>query len=548
MKRSYTFLLHLVLALSLTSCASQRHQTWLPDERSGLGKINPDDFRRRIEIASTRNILERTISVPINRNDPSTMFDLYYFVRMPATRAARTVLFIPGGPGQFIPGPMVLRTLADFLIDNSYNIVLYHARGAGFSQIRRSNTYDRFLRTSYVLDDIEAIRQDLIHQGFLGTQGKWDAVIGYSFGTNVAQQYAGTYPNNLDRLVLIGVQSRHGFESLPVPFDQIVNTIRDINRYTLEKIYQREEFNDLTPQLKSEIIDKAFGTNNKKGIFQRAEDKFGSIGYVVSAYCELKTQNELARYDLDYSQQLFRALQGLRDVGWFPTTNTQLVFGMQIKDGVLGTTSSAPDCGPEVTGFGGSDRVRYVVSIYDGINMRFLKKWLENGKTNILDAVKASGGEVHYEKNINRYVGKIGISDSETIQNLDPARYKHDKPTLVLKGSADTVPVGGAAEHIFLNALAGARTLIEYPGVGHFYILPKIPSTTRPTTEGNPAVCTPGAWVLDCLIYSFLEMSPKDFSDPDVNRILPVIIKDDAKICYRDQGTAQTVPVAGACD
>jgi hypothetical protein len=108
--------------------------------------------------------------------------------------------------------------------------------------------------------------------------------------------------------------------------------------------------------------------------------------------------------------------------------------------------------------------------------------------------------------------------------------------------------VGGAAEHIFLNALAGARTLIEYPGVGHFYILPKIPSTTRPTTEGNPAVCTPGAWILDCLIYSFLEMTPGDFSDPDVNRILPVIIKDDAKICYRDQGTAQTVPVAGACD
>jgi pimeloyl-ACP methyl ester carboxylesterase len=546
MKSSYKFLLHLFVGLCLASCASQRHQVWLPDERSGLGRINPDDFRRGIGIASTRNILERTISRPVNRNDSSAMFDLYYFVRMPPVRATRTVLYIPGGPGQFIPGPILLPTIADFLIDNGYNVVFYHARGSGFSQIRPSNTYDRFLRTSYVLDDIEAIRKDLIRQGFLSTKGSWDAVIGYSFGTNVAQQYAGTYPNNVDRLILIGVQSRHGFESMPVPFDEINNSIRDINRYTLEKIYQRADFNDLTPERKSYIIDTAFGTTNAKGIYQRAEDKFGSIGYVVSAYCELKAQNELARYDLDYSQQFFRALQRLRDVGWFPTSNTQLVFGMQIKDGILGTAPSASDCGPDLTG--SSDRVRYVVSIYDGINMRFLKKWLESGKRNLSDAVKESGGDAHYERNINRYVDKIGITESETIEPLDPARYKHNKPTLILKGSADTVPVGGAAEYIFLDALAGPRTLIEYPGVGHFYILPKIPLAAQSTPEANPAVCTPGAWILDCLIYSFLEMSPKDFSNPDVNRILAVIIRDDAKICYRDQGMPQTLQVAGTCE
>lgn len=539
MKRSYTFLLHLVLALCLTFCASQRHEVWPPDERSGLGKFDKRDFDLR-GVASTRNILERTISVPINRNDRSTKyFDLYYFVRMPATRGAKTVLYVPGGPGQFMPGPIVMMTIADFLTSNGYNVVFYHPRGAGFSQIPPPNRYDKFLKTSYVLDDIEAIRQD-----FLGKSGKWDAVIGYSFGSDVAQQYAGAYKSNVERLILIGVQSRHSFQGSSDAFDQITNHIRDINRSTLEKIYQRTEFNDLTPQQKGYIIDNAYGTNDKKGIFQIAEEKFGTLGFVVSAYCELKAQKQLGELD-KYSQQFFQALRGLRDVGWFPAFKTQVVYGTQIKDGVLGTTPGAADCGPDITG--GSDRVLYAVTIYDGINMRFLKKWLDNGKTNLRDAVKASGGEAHYKNDINKYLKKLGIVESETIEPWDPARYKHDIPTLILKGTADTIPAGGAAERIFLNALTGPRTLIKYPGVGHFYILPKIPSTSQPTTEENPAVCTPGAWILDCLIYSFLEMSPDTFNNPNDNKILPVVIKDKASICYRDQTMAQTRPVAGTC-
>jgi pimeloyl-ACP methyl ester carboxylesterase len=521
----------------LTSCASQRHQVWLPDERSGLGKFTFDQKK-----ISDKNSFERTLSTPVDpRNLAARKFDLYYFVRMPTTgRAAKTVLFVPGGPGQFIPGPFALVTMADFLINNGYNVVFYHARGTGFSQIPPSNKYDKFLKTSYVLYDIEAIRQD-----FLGKGGKWDAVIGYSFGSDVAQQYAGAYKSNVERLILIGVQSRHSFQGSSEAFDQVTNLIRDINRYTLKKIYQRTEFNDLTPQQKAYIIDSAYGTNDKKGIFQIAEEKFGTLGFIVSAYCELKAQNELGELD-KYSQQFFQALRGLRDVGWFPAFKTQVVYGTQIKDGVLGTTPGAPNCGSDITGW--SDRVLYAVTIYDGINMRFLKKWLDNGKTNLRDAVKASGGEAHYKNDINKYLKKLGIVESETIEPWDPARYKHDIPTFILKGTADTIPVGGAAERIFLNALTGPRTLIEYPGVGHFYILPKIPSTAQPTTEENPAVCTPGAWILDCLIYSFLEMSPEDFSNPDVNRILPVIIRDDAKICYRDQGTPETLLVAGTCE
>jgi pimeloyl-ACP methyl ester carboxylesterase len=546
MRKLITCLLYLAMAVSSTSCAVK----WLPDERSGLGKMSPDDFNRFGGVTPTRNIFERTLSVPINPNESSSKyFDLYYFARMPWPKAAKTVLYIPGGPGQFIPGPISFPTVADFLIENGYNVIFYHARGVGFSQIPPRNKYDRFLKTSYVLDDIEAIRKD-----FLGTNGRWTAVIGYSFGTDVAQQYAGTFPDSLERLILIGVQSRHGFQNLPVPFDQIVDEIRDINRSTLERIYQRTEFSNLTPQQKSSVIDTALGTNATKGIFQRAEDEFGSLGYVISAYCELKAANELARYTLEYSQQFFKALRGLRDVGWFPPLSSQVFYGKSISDEILGTASGATDCGPDLTG--SSDRVLNVVSIYDGINMRFLKKWLENGKTNLRDAVKASGGNAHYARGINKYINKIGVTNSETIENLDPARHRHDKLTLVLKGGADTVPVGGAAEHIFLNALTGSRTLIVYPGVGHFYTLPLIPPGSQTTIPGNSNVCVPRdpnepqnpkSLVRDCLIYSFLEMNSGAFNDPAVNKLLTVIMNDNASICYRDQSMAQTRTVAGIC-
>jgi pimeloyl-ACP methyl ester carboxylesterase len=563
-----TTLFHLTTAIMVASCALQKPQSWNPDERSGLVGLDSrrdivadivpiDKEKKQLTVKIKGKMIERMISIPINRNDPATQyFDLYYFVRMPTNRATKTVLYIPGGPGQFMPGPIVMLTIADFLTDNGYNVVFYHPRGAGFSQIPASNRYDKFLKTSYVLDDIEAIRQDLIQQNFLGASGNWAAIIGYSFGTVVAQQYAGTY-GNLERLILIGVESRHSFESSHDVFDQMANKIREINRSTLETIYKRKQFDQLTSKQKSDIIDKAFGTKDEKGIYQIVEEKFGTVGFVISEYCALK--DELAKYQLDkYSLQFFRALRSLRDVGWFPAWQRQEHWATQIKDGVLGSTSVDADCGSDLTE--SSDRVLNVVSIYDGINMRFLKKWLDNGRANLRDAVRASGGETHYERGINKYLNKVGIDESETIVPWDPARarYKHDKPTLILNGSADTIPVGEAADHFFLNALDGPRILINYPGVGHVYFLPRIPSKpelapSESLTECNcippekPAVCMPGAWILDCLIYSFLEMSPETFSSPNDNNVLPVIMQHDASICYRDQNTSQTRKVGNKC-
>jgi pimeloyl-ACP methyl ester carboxylesterase len=480
MRTSIRLLVPLVIAIFLTSCALQRPQVWEPHERLGLGKV---DTKQK---PSSTNIIERLIPVRIDGEHPSAgNFDLYYFVRMPAKgKARKTVLFCAGGPGQIVYGPMSGVTFADFLTDNGYNVVYFHQRGAGFSQIPASNQYDRFLKTEYAVEDIEAIRRD-----FLGESGNWDAIIGWSYGTIVAQEYTHFYPRNVKRLILIGPMSRHKFKNSGDAFDDVLKEIRSTDRYTLTKIYASPAFDDLSPDQKNLILDKVFGSIEEEGIFDRTEEAFGSLQFVIDSYCELKNKNELEKYRVnEYSSEFFRQLRNLRMYGWRPedvSADKQVRIGHRLKEEILYSHRMIDDCSaqqlPDSPGL--STRAFYVIGTYDGINISFLKEWLTNGKQHVVDALKKSGGEANELRNTNEYIGKIGISDSETIEPWDPARYKHDQPTLILKGSADTVPAGRAAEYIFRNALTGPRTFIEFPGVGHSLGVPE--TVSEPILTGT---------------------------------------------------------------
>ena len=120
-----------------------------------------------------------------------------------------------------------------------------HQRGAGFSQVPASNQYDRFLKTSYAVEDIEEIRKD-----FLGEHGKWDAIMGWSYGTVVAQQYANVHQDDVDRLILIGPMSRDKFKNSADAFNELLKNIRSTDRDTLTKIYGLPAFDDLSPEQK----------------------------------------------------------------------------------------------------------------------------------------------------------------------------------------------------------------------------------------------------------------------------------------------------------
>jgi len=485
MRKIIASIVTLSIAVFLTSCAFPRPQVWRPDERSGLGKL---DTRPENKPSST-NLIERIISVPLDPENPSAeKFDLYYFVRMPANRkATKTILWCAGGPGQIVQGPMLGTTFADFLTDNGYNIVYFHQRGAGFSQIPASNQYDRLLKTKYVVEDVEAIRRD-----FLGESKNWDAIIGWSYGTVVAQQYAHSHPAEVDRVILIGPQSRDKFKSSPdYAFDELTEAVRSTNRYTLQEIFDRNpnSFPKLTcsdpkcAELKMTIINTAFGTKENPGIYDKVEKVFGSVQWLVDFYCKPKTQEELKKSGLDgYSPEFFNRLRLLRMYGWLPESihkSIQVEGANIIVDEVLSGGNYRCSGEDSEEPVGSSSRVFNVVGVYDGINASFLNQWIKNGKQRIRDALRESEGDAHLND-----LEKVGIGDGDSLKPWDPADYKHNKPTLILKGGADTVSAEGQAERFYLEAATRDRTLIEFPGIGHSFGLPEIPAN-KPLLTGT---------------------------------------------------------------
>src|SRR5919109_3271415 len=156
----------LTVLLFLTSCSVNRD--WRQLERVGL----------------TRN--QKLISVP---KDPYAMsvssedrFYLYYYTTQPFDPNKGSVLFIAGGPGQVTTGddPIVNS------LTNGYNVIYFHSRGSGYSQFPESNSYDKYLRIKFAVEDIEEIRKDL-------KIDHWDAIISHSAGTVLAQEYAAKY-------------------------------------------------------------------------------------------------------------------------------------------------------------------------------------------------------------------------------------------------------------------------------------------------------------------------------------------------------------------
>jgi pimeloyl-ACP methyl ester carboxylesterase len=425
------------------------------------------------------DIVEKFISVPLNPGRPEDgYFDLYYLVHTPlGDLGHKTVLFCAGGPGEIVRGPGVGQTYADFLTKNGYNVVLFHLRGVGFSQIPPSNQCDRFLRTSNAVEDIEAIRRD-----FLGKAGQWDAIIGTSYGTVLAQQYASRYPKTVGKVIHISPLSRHMFKDSANAFDDYFQAVLGIYRQSLRRIYNSEkemfqnEFGDLTNDQENQIIEELFGSTadrtNRKGLFERADEAFGSIQFVIDAYSDLKG-GELKRHQLDkYSREFFRQLRELRFCGSNPiddgTDERQRVIGKVIKEELLDGKETVLRGLEKVSRHvQGSYRAFYAIGIHDGINWRFLNELLSRGKKNIGGALKAVGGEAHLRSGVNRWLEKVQIDKSSVIEPWDPARCPHGRPTLILDGEADPVTAGGQAEYIFSKALTGQRTLIRFPGIGH---------------------------------------------------------------------------------
>jgi pimeloyl-ACP methyl ester carboxylesterase len=446
-------------------------QVWDARDRSGLG--------------ADGDVIEKLVSVPLDPEKPKDdHFDLYYFVRTPRNGLAdKTVLFCSGGPGEIVRTSD--ETIADFLTEVEYNVVYFHLRGSGFSQIPPVNLFDRFLRTSYAVADIEQIRKD-----FLGEAGKWDALIAYSYGTVLAHRYAHCHSCKVRKLILVAPISRHMFKESANAFDDFAKNARLVHKMNLESIYDskgdelEDEFKDLQgengrPGKKDKILEKLFG--DQDGIFQKIEDAFGSVQFVINAYHDLK--EELKKYDLDkYSRDFFCKLRELRHVGSSALggfNERRLEIGKVIRNEVLSGEQVRNERASQ--NIQDSERAFYAITIQDGINPRFLKEWLSGGSKDPRQALKRSGGEAHVKFGVNPSLEKLCIDSEQQIGPWDPAeiQHQHSVPTLILNGQADPVTAGGQAEYFYLKALTGPRTFIELPGIGHEISLPFVNGDTE---------------------------------------------------------------------
>jgi pimeloyl-ACP methyl ester carboxylesterase len=543
----------LVLCLFLSSCMAYRSgqsinktRSWDQSERTGL----PNGDRLIPQYLDSKQ---------------GESFYLYYFTTELQPKPEdndykdKTILFCSGGPGQNVrnlsENDRNAKASPNFVDLPGYRVIYFHLRGSGFSQIPESNAYDRYLRTRYAVEDIEKIREDL------GLE-RWHAVVGHSYGTVLAQQYAHEHPDRLGKLILSAPMSRHYFKaSVSAPTkDAVLREMREKNVETLRTIYARRDFHVLfslfsdDPKDSERLIDLVL--EEVAETLLDVENVFGSLPALIDYHEELNikykmldpTEKKLKYKNLlDYSVEFFKALRRIRFVGWIPNANQDLQWGIGslvadevlrvrnivaveerlkahlVSKGILlkpdfGLTSGSkrlcellPDIMPltnpgrimkeqgvvtpeqketieqinllfpllnkglctmrsGVVGGGseGAKRVFHVMTVYDGLDIDFLEKWRSEDHLDIVTIPM-------YDRrpDLDSYLRKIGIVLGEEPQPWDPAGFSHNKPTLILKGGADPVSAGQAAEYIHEKALASReKILIEFPGVGHDMTLP----------------------------------------------------------------------------
>jgi pimeloyl-ACP methyl ester carboxylesterase len=493
------FLIYALITVLLSSKvinaeSLETRKDWPATQRTGFQITT--DFKRDFE---------GLISVPLDPHDQTRResFDLYYFVNFPdGGPALKTVLFIAGGPGELArPISGRLATFADFLTRYGYNVVYFDLRGTGLSQIPASNEYDKFLRTANAAHDIDMIREELVRKKLVRPDGKWDAIIAWSYGTVLAHNYAARFPN-VDRLILMAPISLHKFgqsgEVAHRAYSDYQREVRRIREEVVTKLF--ENANILVGQLsiaeRKMILQNVLArlltgpnASDERGIFQIVEDEFGNEQFIVDNFCDPAFRPLLKDSGLNFNRDFFEALRKLRNVGWHEgyehvhittpmlqkivkTIAVELTPKLVNKFGSL--ERDRDDCSTQNSST--AARVLNVLRVYDGLQQRFLNAWLVNGKRNIRDALRTSAGRANL-RGINTAVETVGISDDEQIIPWDPGAKgnRHAVPTLILKGSVDPVTADGQAEYYYNSALEGPRVIFEFQGVGHWFGLPSLP-------------------------------------------------------------------------
>ena len=457
----------------------------------------------------------------------SCQFQLTYFLSEGfdlAKKQRLNILYIPGGPGAIVDATN--RSAALRVLERKHNLVYFHPRGAAQSAIDGDKEYDRFMRADYVVDDIEHLRRQVLKER------PWDAIYAHSWGTVIAQRYAAKYGSPKDpepkvkSLILSGPVDRHRAATLTARSQMTVDNLRRIFTYYRSQgaancrcestSYLRPLVTDFSlPQismggggpldrrdnfcfLTGELLEKIVKQIEK--IVPEIEENYGSADFIVDNFAILKKdagfQGRFDKYPVEFFAALrYLQMSGAPEKGGLVfvadsrnRVNAALLIAHTLtaknpvrcdaKGPLFGAAAAACEyCERFNTAkqelraqMGGRESVRanYVYGVYDGVARWIAVMTGEQGCFTGKD-LEAFANHGDDGKKFGRDQAKrIGAVTSEKICPWNPADFRHEVATLLIKGSRDTVVAGCQAEDFLINGLKdGRRVLLEFKGSGH---------------------------------------------------------------------------------
>jgi amino acid adenylation domain-containing protein len=405
-------------------------------------------------------------------------------------------------------------------------ILIYRfSRGAAQSAVNGDREYDRFLRADYVVEDIENLRQELLKTK------PWDAIYAHSWGTVVAQRYAAKYGNPKDpepkvkSLILSGPVDRHRVTTHDARTQVTIDNLRKAFAYYRSQgaancqcqssSFLRPVVTDFSdPQistfggrlgpsdnfcfLSSELADKII--EQLERVIPEIDENYGSADFVVDHFQALKDDADFQKHFAGFPIEFFAAVRYLQMAGApekgglvfvadsRSRMNAALLIAHTLTAGNPGRceakgplfAGAAADCEycerfkaakEEIRAqLGGreSRRASYVFGVYDGVARWIAVMMEEKGCFTGKDLEKFANSSVANKRFGRDQAKRIGIVAGEKICPWNPADFRHEVATLLIKGSRDAVIAGCQAEDFLINGLKdGRRVLLEFKGLGH---------------------------------------------------------------------------------
>lgn len=374
----------------------------------------------------------KILSNPLDPLSPATSprFDFFYFTLEKFDSSKKTLLFLSGGPGRVLgPKPVDLSILR-----SEYNIVYYHPRGGGLSQLPMSHDFDKYITSENIIHDIESIRKDLgIRQ--------WSLVYGFSHGTILAQMYGHMYPLSAKRLVYDGAttwwQPRH---KLPMVSQSHINIrkVMDLDRDGI--------FANLSESEKEQIeklVKNVQATDPNEGVQQLL---------ITGA---TKDPEVLAKFPVlrGLSREFFNAVDMSLYMGWSPVNEA-----LGAKQRAV-TIIAASELFPQKL------NSNLVLEAKKFIAPLMYPETPDATTTG--EPVKVSFPGWSNRIFLTVYPAESGKETVAGRPVYNPQAYTHSTETIIMNGSGDGVcPIEGVME-IFNTLLKGPRALFMVTGSNH---------------------------------------------------------------------------------